>query len=146
MKDLVIQLIKHPLATINSRRELRYLVAGTTSEGIEYFSFLLLLALFPGFLYLWNSVSFVLGVLSGFYFHKLWTFRGEQQFKTHQQFIGYVALAGVNFVAINAFLGLYVETFKLGPALAKLLAIATTVVWTYLISNYIIFRHRDKKQ
>ncbi len=145
VKGLALQLCRHPVATVNKHRELRYLAAGTASEAIEYISFLALITAFPHFLYVWNSVSFLLGVLSGFILHKFWTFRGEQQFKTHHQFVGYVTLAGINFVAINVFLGIYVQTFKLTAALAKLLAIATTVVWTYLISNYIIFRHQDEK-
>jgi putative flippase GtrA len=145
VKGLVLQFCRHPVATVNEHRELRYLVAGTASELIEYASFLLLIAVSPHLLYIWNSVSFLLGVLAGFCLHKFWTFRGQQQFKTHQQLVGYVTLAGINFVAINVFLGIYVETFRLSAALAKILAIATTVVWTYLISNYIIFRRQDDK-
>lgn len=142
MKFTIGELIRHPFHTINSHKELRYLVAGTASEAIEYFSFVLLNALFPRLLYVDNSVSFIFGVISGFLFHKTWTFRGEQQFKTHQQAVGYVSLAGVNFIAINAFIALYVHAVHITPDLAKLAAIASTVVWTYLISNYIIFRHK----
>ncbi len=93
-------------------------------------------------LYVANSISFILGVLSGFIFHKTWTFRGEQQFKTHQQAVGYVTLAGINFVAINVFIGFYVHGLNMAPSLAKLASIASTVVWTYLLSNYVIFRHQ----
>jgi len=135
------QLATHPVQTINSHKELRYLIAGSASEAIEYISFVLLIALMPHRLYIANSISFIFGVLSGFVFHKLWTFRGEQQFKTHEQFIGYISLAGINFVAINIFLGLYVQALHFSPDIAKLLAIATTVVWTYIITNLFIFRH-----
>jgi putative flippase GtrA len=143
MKFTLNQLAKHPFHTINTHKELRYLVAGTASEAIEYFSFLLLFALMPHLLYVANSVSFILGVISGFLFHKTWTFRGEQQFKTHQQAFGYVSLAGINFIAINVFIDFYVHGLNLSPDLAKLAAIASTVVWTYLLSNYIIFRHQS---
>jgi putative flippase GtrA len=142
MKLNLAELTRHPFRTINAHKELRYLVAGTASEAIEYFSFLILIALFPQALYISNSLSFGLGVVSGFSFHKSWTFRGEQQFKTHQQFVGYISLAGINFIAINLFFGIYVQALNLVPALAKLLAIATTVVWTYLLSNFVIFRHK----
>jgi putative flippase GtrA len=137
-----VDLARHPFATINAHKELRYLVAGTASEAIEYVSFLILIALLPKDLYISNSISFILGVISGFSFHKTWTFRGEQQFKTHQQAVGYLSLAGINFVAINVFIGFYVHGLHMVPDLAKLAAIATTVVWTYLLSNYVIFRHR----
>jgi putative flippase GtrA len=137
------QLLRHPFQTINSHKELRYIVAGTASEAIEYVSFLILLPLL-NLLYVANSISFVLGVISGFIFHKTWSFRGEQQFKTHAQFIGYVSLAGVNFVLINIFIGVYVHSFHWTPDLAKLAAIASTVVWTYLLSNFVIFRHQKE--
>jgi putative flippase GtrA len=125
---------------LSNRKELRYILSGTLSEVIEYISFIVIFNI-SNLLYLSNSISFALGVISGFALHKAWTFRGEQLFKTHQQFVGYISLAGINFIAINAFLGLYVEAFKFSPEMAKLFAIATTVIWTYLISNFIIFRH-----
>src|SRR5580700_940620 len=142
MTVLFRQLLRHPFKTINAHKELRYLVAGTASEVIEYVSFLILLAIMPKQLYLSNSVSFILGVLSGFLFHKTWTFRGQQQFKTHQQFVGYVSLAGINFVLINILVGLLVNHWHWHPALGKLAAIAFTVIWTFTLSNYVIFRHQ----
>lgn len=142
MKPDLRELAHHPLRAIRTHKEIRYLIAGTASEGIEYVSFLFLITQLPHAIYFSNSLSFLLGVGSGFIFHKLWTFRGEHQFKTYQQFVGYVSLAGVNFVAINAFLGLYIHFFDLSPAMAKLLAIATTVVWTYLITNLFIFKNK----
>jgi putative flippase GtrA len=139
--DLLKQLTRHPYKTVTAHKELRYLIAGTASEAIEFFSFVILIAVIPHLLYVANSISFVLGVISGFIFHKTWTFRGEQQFKTHQQLFGYISLAAVNFVMINIFIGVYVHRFRLSPDVAKLAAIATTVVWTYLVSNFVIFRH-----
>ncbi len=141
MLDLARSLLSHPFTTINSRKELRYLVAGSTSEVIEYFSFLGLFAA-TNLLYLSNSISFILGVISGFIFHKNWSFRGEQQFKTKHQFIGYVSLAAVNFIVINILIGLLVNRWHLSPAVGKLIAIIITVFWTFTISNFLIFRHK----
>jgi putative flippase GtrA len=138
---LIKQLVLHPLATISAHKELRYLVAGAASEVIEYVSFLLLLPL-TDLLYVSNSISFALGVISGFIFHKTWSFRGEHQFKTHQQFIGYVSLAAVNFVLINLLVGFFVHGRHMSPDLAKLLSIIITVSWTYVLTNLVIFRHR----
>ncbi len=140
MYDLAKALVLHPFSTINSRKELRYLVAGTVSEVIEYVSFLLLFAI-THLLYFSNSASFILGVISGFIFHKTWSFRGEQQFKTHYQLGGYIGLAAVNFIVINILVGLLVNYWHIHPALGKLVAIAITVVWTFTISNFVIFRH-----
>jgi len=134
MQELLLSLIRHPFKTINGRKELRYLVAGTASEAIEYFSFLILFALVNQ-LYLSNSISFILGVISGFIFHKNWSFRGEHQFKTRDQFLGYVGLAAVNFVLINLLVGYLVDGLKIAPAIAKLVAIAITVIWSLALQR-----------
>lgn len=144
MKLLVISLIRHPIRTVTSRKELRYLVAGGASAVIEYTSFLILLALCH-LLFVSNSLSFLLGVVSGFTFHKTWSFRGEHQFKTRHQFIGYVSLAGINFIMINFILGFLVNGLHVHPAIAKFLSIAITVSWTFVLTNYVIFRHRNKE-
>jgi len=130
---------------IAARKELRYLIAGVASECIEYASFLILFSS-THLLYFSNSASFIFGVISGFIFHKTWSFRGEHQFKTRQQFWGYISLAGVNFILINILIGLYVNKFGMTPALAKFFAIGTTIVWTYAITNTVIFRQSSKKE
>lgn len=127
---------------LKKRKELRYLVSGAASEAIELGSFMILFAAL-GRLYLANSLSFLLGVLSGFVFHKLWSFAGEHRFKTRYQLFSYIALAGVNFVAINILVGYFVNHLHFHPTIAKFFAICITVTWTFVITNRFIFRHKD---
>lgn len=128
---------------IASRKEVRYVISGAASSGIEYVSFLLLMVL-TDLLYFSNSLSFILGVLSGFIFHITWSFPGEKRFKTHHQFVGYVTLAGINFVAINLLVGYFVNGLDTPPFIAKFLAICITVIWTFFLSNAVIFRSASK--
>jgi putative flippase GtrA len=143
--ELLTELLHHPLKTVNSHKELRYLVAGSASEAIEFVSFVVLLPL-THLLYVSNSVSFGFGVISGFIFHKTWTFRGEHQFKTRTQFLGYVGLALINFVLINLLVGYFVHGLKMNADVAKLISIVITVVWTYALTNFIIFRQPKKSE
>jgi putative flippase GtrA len=127
---------------IVSRKQFRYLISGAASEAIEYVSFLLLLSL-TDMLYVSNSISFILGVVSGFIFHTTWSFPGEHHFKARHQFAGYASLAVVNFFVINAAVGYLVYGLHLKPALAKLIAIAVAAIWGYVFSNYIFFRRKS---
>jgi putative flippase GtrA len=133
------KLIRKTSEIVATRKGIRYLIAGSASEAVEYFSFLILLAI-TNLLYFSNSLSFIFGVISGFIIHKTWTFKGEHQFKTRHQFIAYVSLAGVNFVMINIFIGLYVHGLHIAPYIAKFLAIITTLIWTFTLTNLVIFR------
>ena len=127
---------------LSNHKEARYIVAGATSELVELVSFYLLYTLLNR-LYVANSLSFLLGVLSGFIFHKLWSFAGEHRFKTRHQFIGYVVLAIFNFIMINILVGYFVNRLHIQPLLAKFVAITITVTWTFVITNKFIFRHKQ---
>ncbi len=135
--------MKNPVALANhlikTRKEVRYLISGSLSELIELVSFLIIIH-FTGWLYFSNSLSFGFGVLSGFIFHKLWSFPGEHRFQTRHQFTGYVGLAIFNFVMINIIVGYLVKGLSVAPAFAKIAGIIITVSWSYLLVTKVIFR------
>ena len=126
------------------RSEIRYLIAGGTSEAIEYFSFIALYVVSKQ-LYVSNTISFALGVFSGFLIHKFWTFPGEHQFKTRQQFAGYVGLALLNFFIITAIVGFMVDGLHVPAYIAKFVAIAVAAVWSFFFANKVFFRRRSPK-
>ncbi len=128
--------------SIVSRKQLRYLISGTASEAIEYMSFILLFSL-TNLLYVSNSISFILGVISGFIFHSTWSFPGEHHFKVRHQFVGYATLAVINFFVINAAVGYLVYGLHIKPYVAKFVAIAVAAIWGYVFSNYIFFRRKS---
>ncbi len=126
---------------IKRHKELRYLISGGLSELIELVSFLILLN-FTGWLYFSNSLSFALGVISGFILHKIFSFPGDHRFRTRHQLTGYIFLAVFNFFMINLIVGFLVEGLDIMPAIAKILGICTTVSWSYLLVNRVIFKHQ----
>lgn len=127
------------LSSIFQRKELRYVIAGSLSELIEYSSFLLL-QFCTHLLVLSNSVSFLLGIASGFIFHKLWTFAGTHRLKTHHQVNLYIALAGFNFLVTNILISFFVHSENIRPFIAKLLVMGITALFSYFVFNRVIFR------
>lgn len=140
--------MKSPVAIANKlikdHKEIRYVISGGLSEVIELSSFLILLHL-TGWLYVSNSVSFIFGVISGFIFHKLWSFPGDHRFRTKHQFAGYAGLAIFNFFMINIIVGYLVNGVGILPALAKLIGITLTVSWSYLIVTRVVFKHSNNE-
>jgi putative flippase GtrA len=127
---------------LRTHKQLRYVVSGLASEAIEYLAFALLL--FTTHLLIFsNSIGFLLGIASGFVLHKLWSFAGEQQFKTHQQVVGYGMLAAVNFFAANLLVGWLVYGLDIAPLLAKLISMAVIAAWSFVLFNRVIFKQRS---
>ncbi|HET7637987.1 MAG TPA: GtrA family protein, partial [Ktedonobacteraceae bacterium] len=89
-----------------------------------------------------NSVSFILGIASGFVFHKLWSFAGEHQFKTRHQVVAYCLLAAFNFTMTNIMISVFVHQLHIRASIAKLMVMVITAGWSYLIFNKLIFRHK----
>jgi putative flippase GtrA len=142
---MMIHKIKALGAKFIERKEMRYILSGGASEGIEYISFLILFGVFH-LLYVSNSISFFLGVISGFLFHKKWSFPGEHQFKTTHQIVGYVSLALINFFLINILVGYLVYGLGLRAYIAKFLAIGIAAVWSFIFSNYLFFRSKPSSK
>lgn len=129
------------IKAVKNYKEIRYLISGSLSELVELVSFLILLRL-SGWLYISNSLSFALGVISGFILHKIFSFPGEHRFRTKHQLLGYVGLAIFNFFMINIIVGFLVKGLDIMPAIAKIIGICTTVSWSYLLVNRVIFKHQ----
>jgi putative flippase GtrA len=126
---------------LKTHKQLRYVVSGVLSEIAEYVTFAALLALTNHLLFS-NSIGFIVGVASGFVLHKLWSFAGEQQFKTHQQLVSYSVLAGFNFIMSNVLLSALVDGLNIRALIAKLLTMFIIAVWSFVLFNFVIFRHR----
>lgn len=121
----------------------RYLISGVASQIIDFTSFLLLLLL-TGHLVFSNSTSFILGIASGFVFHKLWSFKGDQRFQTHFQIVGYTILSIFNFIATNILVSSLVDIFHAPASMAKLITMIIIAVWSFILFNTVIFRHKTR--
>jgi len=135
---MIRRLCESVLHLIQAHKELRYVLSGGLSVVIEYISFLLLILFTP--LLVANSISFVIGIGSGFVFHKLWSFAGNHSLKTAHQVLAYCLVAAFNFLATNFIISFLVYSISLAPALAKIITMAVVAAWTYVLFNKLVFR------
>jgi putative flippase GtrA len=135
--------MKNPIDTgaqfIKPHKEVRYLLSGASSEALEYLSFIGLIVL-TDHLVVSNSISFIVGIGSGFLFHKLWSFAGDHNLKTRHQVVSYGMVAAANFLAANVIVSWFVYGLHMRPLVAKLISMIIIAGWSYLLFNYVIFR------
>ncbi len=123
--------------------QLRYLLSGITAFIIEFLCFTLILAVFHHLL-LANSISFIIGVVAGLIFHKLWTFAGAHQYRTVWQTVAVFVVALFNLIVTNVIIDWLVNDLAVQPYIAKVIVIALIVVWNYLLFNYVIFKRKTQ--
>ncbi len=117
----------------------RYVLAGFSAFVLEYVLFIGLFALTQQ-LYVSNSISFIVGVVAGFAFHKSWSFAGEHRMPIQRQVWLYIAIALINLVFTNVVIGLCVQQFHVPAIVGKFIALVFIVVWNYILFNGVIFR------
>lgn len=140
-KQSLSMLVRQGWQFATERKEIRYIESGVAGEIIDYVSYLLIFWS-TGWLYTANSISYILSGFCGFMFHKYWSFKGEQQFRGRHQLVAYASMSAANFFISNILVGFFVYGIHVYPWLAKLLAIFITAIWSFLLSNYVIFRHK----
>lgn len=122
-----------------SSQKFRYLTSGGLSFAIEFAIFMILVH-FKTSLVLANTASFMAGLLASFFLHKLWSFAGEQQHQTKDQFVSYALLAIVNLLLSNVIIYWLVDVVSIPKQIAKILVMAIIVCWNYAILGKFIFR------
>lgn len=124
---------------------LRYLFVGGSSVFIEYGSFLLLVGGLKAGPVVSNAISFTVGLLYTFILHNRWTFSGQHQHGIKRQFISYFSLAFVNLLATSLLIEWQVSSLHVNPLLAKIICMASVILWNYLLLNKVIFKRFDDK-
>lgn len=119
----------------------KYIIAGIAAAAVEYGSFYILYTHTDWRLYVSNSVSFLLALLTGFFINRLWSFSQMPYTKklTHQ-FSIYTTLAIANLV-LTILIVSWLSNVSIDPRLGKFIAMALTSLWNYVLFKYIIFRH-----
>jgi putative flippase GtrA len=122
-----------------SKPLLKYLTGGVGAFLLEYSSFYGLYYGLKWPLYVANSFSFILGLLTSFSLNRLWTFRHKSYHKkTGHQFSLYVGLALTNLLLTNILVQSFVH-FGINPKIGKLVAMVITSVWNYALFKMVIF-------
>jgi putative flippase GtrA len=126
---------------------MRYLVVGSAAFVAEYGSFYLLYEEAKKPLYLANSVSFGLGLLTSFILNRIWTFESKAQYskKTSHQLSYYVILSLINLGLTNLLVAI-LKGQSVNPKYGKLVAMVITSLWNYISFKLIIFTHNESSR
>lgn len=117
----------------------KFLIVGGTAFVIDYGSFYTLYFILGITLYIANSISFGLGLITSFLLNRLWTFSNRNfTKKAHHQFGFFSALALVNLFLSNVFIGL-LNHIGISPRFGKIITIAVIAIWNYHLYKKLIF-------
>jgi len=120
----------------------RYIIVGSIAAIIEYGSFYGLYFGLHWPLYIANSISFGLALLTSFLLNRLWTFKGKESYnkKTIHQFGYYLTLSFINLLLTNIVIGVFWH-IGINPSRGKLIAMVITSLWNYVIFKQTIFTY-----
>lgn len=118
---------------------------GLCAFGVEYCTFYIFYAELGWRLYIANSVSFILGMITSFTLNRLRTFASHQDYskKVSRQFSYYAVLGAINFGLTNAIVEI-LASISVNPKIGKLIAMITTSLWNYFLYKHIVFNHRTE--
>jgi putative flippase GtrA len=120
---------------------IRYVLVGGLAASVEYSSFYLLFSKAHMSLVLANGLSFCLGLGLAFALNRLWAFSShEYDKKAAHQFSFYAALAVFNLLLTLALVGMF-KHLGIDPLIGKLLAMATTSSWNFILLKLLVFTH-----
>jgi putative flippase GtrA len=128
----------------------RFIVVGLTNTVVDL-GFFYLFTLIPGMPEIVaKTLSYILGICNSFIWNKYWTFGARRSGRTAQEF-GLFFLVNlppliVNIVAFSL-LGLWTDSGSFAVREGKaFIAAVVAVVWNFLGSRYLAFRHTALKK
>lgn len=123
---------------------IKYLFAGGTATLATFFFLWFFTEIF-GLWYLLSSVlAFCIAVIISFTLQKLWTFKGEQEKKTHHQFVLFLSF-GIFGLGVNAAsMFLLVDKAHLWYMLAQFITSAGIAVMNFLFYRLVVFKHKEQ--
>jgi len=122
-----------------NNRLFKYLFGGGITFGTEYitFYFLYVVLLWP--LFVANSVSFGIGIMTSFTINRYWAFKSDTHKRAgSHQFIIYCCLALINLGIVNLALG-GLQYLGLDPRIGKIVVMLAVPAWNYFIFKKYIF-------
>ncbi len=128
----------------------RFIIVGLINTVVDLGAFYLL-GLIPGMPHVAaKAASYVLGICNSFVWNKFWTFNARGSAQAKREFIIFF---GVNLppLAVNivvfTLLGLWIDSGTLWVRMVKAFAAAVvSVIWNFLGSRYLAFRHTALKE
>lgn len=121
------------------RPSIRFLIVGGFTFVVDYGSFFILFTALNEALYVANSISFTLGLITSFSLNRAWTFSNNNFAKrVSHQFGSYLVLALTNLLMSNVFVGL-LRHIGVNPRIGKIITIAVISIWNFFMYKKFIF-------
>jgi putative flippase GtrA len=133
-----------------SGQAVRFLIVGLTNTVVDL-GFFYLLTLIPGMPdIVAKTISYILGICNSFIWNKYWTFGARRSGRTGREFALFFAVnlppLIVN-VVVFSLLGLWTTSGSFAAREGKaFIAAIVAVVWNFLGSRYVAFRHTALKK
>lgn len=124
---------------------MRYAFVGGTTFAIDFFLLVLLHGFLAMDLGLATTIAYWTAIVYNFSLNRAWTFSlaDREDLKKHTSL--YLMLLGFNYLFTLAFVS--IVSLLVGFAVAKILAVAISVSWTYYIyKNYIFVSKKKSKK
>lgn len=123
----------------SGQRPLKFAIVGLLNTGIDFVTFVILYSYSDIPLLVANSIAYCAGIVNSFIWNKLWTFGDyEHHHTTSYQFVATLLVYGLGLALSNLIIAVFV--ILLPAAIAKLIAIAGTVCWTYWASKKYVYK------
>ena len=119
----------------------RYIAVGLGVVGIDYLTFVVFLHFFPSSYIAANALGKIGGAISGFVFHKHYTFAGQQEKSTSRQFFLYIALSIGNMFLSSILIYVGVERLRLNELIAKIITDGIVIACSFIINRLLVFKH-----
>lgn len=125
---------------IQQQQLLKYLIAGGTAFAVDYFGFILLFYALGLPIIASNTLSFLAGFFTSFFFNRGWTFKADKKYKwaAHHQLAAYLLLSLANLLASN--LIVYALHLIMPAVIGKFIAAGMIACWNFIIFRAVIFK------
>lgn len=125
--------------SLAGRRFVRYLLVGGTTFAIDFILFSILHSVFGWDVLLANTISYWSSIAFNFSVNYKWTFGGTETTAFKRQLALYLGLLLFNFGFSSVFLSVTIDA-GLNPQIAKIVATALQMSWTYIAYKTVVFR------
>lgn len=122
-----------------NRRFVRYLLVGGTTFAIDFILFSLLHSVLSWDVLVANTVSYWSSIAFNFSVNYKWTFGGAETTAFKRQLALYLGLLLFNFGFSSVFLSVTIG-LGLNPQIAKIIATALQMSWTYIAYKTVVFK------
>lgn len=122
-----------------NRRLLRYVLAGGLSFLFEYTVFISVVYGFGLEPEVGQAISYILTLIVNFLLLRSWTFKSKDGDKIRQHLVKYCLLVVFNLPATTLLIG-WLTAIGLAALIAKIVVVALTTVWNYIVYDKLIFK------